>query len=247
MDSWWELGEGMGQRGNELEVWRLTCPFCYEKGNFSLAFHEVKKKPNSSKRLNFDVYQCRNCMGFLHVFWSAGEFSFSGHGLYNFHVLPWPLKAKPEPSENWPEGMKRFWIQAHDSLTNENWDAANLMARSALQFVVREKEAIDGKLFAQINDLATKGVLHPLMKDWAHEVRLLANESAHPEAPVPTDVDPQDVRDPRSLCLPLEERVWGCSSLATFLKREEIADALFASGRISALRLGVNAAELPRR
>jgi len=33
------------------------------------------------------------------------------------------------------------------------------------------------------------------MKDWAHEVRLLANESAHPEAPVPADLDPQDVRE----------------------------------------------------
>jgi Domain of unknown function (DUF4145) len=90
--------------------------------------------------------------------------------------------------------MKRFWIQAHDSLANENWDAANVMARSALQFTVRDS-AIEGKLVAQINDLATKGVLHPLMKDWAHEVRLLANESAHPEAPTPADVTPQDVRN----------------------------------------------------
>ncbi len=33
------------------------------------------------------------------------------------------------------------------------------------------------------------------MKDWANEVRLLANESAHPDAPVPADVTPQDVKD----------------------------------------------------
>jgi hypothetical protein len=55
--------------------------------------------------------------------------------------------------------MRRFWIQAHDSLSNENWDAANTMARSALQFVVLEKGAVDGKLVAQINDLASKGIL----------------------------------------------------------------------------------------
>ena len=47
----------------------------------------------------------------------------------------------------------------------------------------------------QIDDLVKKGVLHPLMKDWADEVRLLANESAHPEAPVPADVTPQDAKD----------------------------------------------------
>ena len=163
MDSWWQLGETSGLQGDKLDVWRLTCPFCNEKGNFSPAFHGEKKKSNSNKRLNFDVYQCRNCMGYVHVFWSAGEFGFPGRNLYSFHVLPWPLKAKPEPSENWPEGMKRFWIQAHDTLTNENWDAANLMARSALQFVVRERGAVGRNLKEQIDDLANKSVLHPLM------------------------------------------------------------------------------------
>jgi Domain of unknown function (DUF4145) len=192
MNSWWELGEGSGFSGNKMEVWRLTCPFCNEKGNFELAYHAEKKKPNSGKRLNFDLYECLNCTGFVHVLWSAAEFSQS---LYSYQVLPWPVKGKPEPSENWPCGMTRFWIQAHDTLTNENWDAANVMARSALQFIVRDKGAVGGNLSAQINDLVTKGILHPLMKDWATEVRLLANESAHPEAPMPADMTPQDVRD----------------------------------------------------
>lgn len=196
MNSWWQLGDGSGFQGNKLEVWRLTCAFCQEKGNFAIAFHGEKKKPNSDKRVNFDVYQCKNCMGYIHVLWSAGEHSsFLGGGLYSFRVLPWPLEAKPEPSENWPEGMKRFWIQAHDSLNQENWDAANVMARSALQFVVRERGAKDAKLKAQIDDLVAKGILHALMKDWAHEIRELANESAHPEAPLPNEVTPEDAKD----------------------------------------------------
>src|ERR1700692_2265076 len=195
MNSWWDLGEGIGLKGAAMEVWRLTCVFCGEKGHFKLAFHGEKKKPNSDKRLNFDVYQCLNCMGYVQVLWSAARHASMGHGLYDFKVLPWPLDAKPEPSEDWPEGMKRFWIQAHDSLTNENWDAANVMARSALQFVVREKKAKGKNLKAQIEDLVAQGVLHPLMKDWADEVRLLANASAHPDAPIPADVTPQDSKD----------------------------------------------------
>ena len=193
-DSWWELGEGVGHDGNTLALWRITCAFCGEKGNFAPAFHGEKKNPNSDKRLNFDVYKCANCSGFVHVLWSAREHSFS-RSLHDFQVLPWPLKSKPEPSENWPEGVKRFWIQAHDSLKNENWDAANVMARSAVQFIVRDKKAAGANLKSQISDLASKGILVPLMKDWADEVRLLANESAHPEAPVPAGVDSQDVRD----------------------------------------------------
>jgi hypothetical protein len=33
------------------------------------------------------------------------------------------------------------------------------------------------------------------MKDWADEVRLLANESAHPDAPIPTNLIPEDAQD----------------------------------------------------
>jgi hypothetical protein len=82
MDSWWELGEGLGDSGNKLDVSRITCAFCGEKGHFSIAFHGEKKKPNSSKRLNFDVYKCDNCSGFVHVLWSAREFP-SMTGLYS--------------------------------------------------------------------------------------------------------------------------------------------------------------------
>lgn len=194
MDSWWELGEGMGYDGTELEVWRLTCAFCGEKGNFQRVFRQQKKKPNSDKRLNFDVYQCHNCASFIHVFWSAGEFASMRGGLYDFKVLPWPLAGKREPSKNWPEGMHRFWVQAHDSLANENWDAAAVMARSALQFVVRDKGAKKGSLKEEIQDLVAKGILHPLMADWSHEVRELGNDSAHP-GPTSEPTDKQDARD----------------------------------------------------
>jgi hypothetical protein len=188
MDSWWDLGEGVGFSGDKPELWRITCAFCGEKGNFALAYHGEKKKANSAKRLNFDLYQCRNCMGFVHVLWSADEFR---SGLYNYKVLPWPLASKPESSENWPQGMRKFWVQAHDSLSRENWDAAAVMARSALQFVAREKGAVGPNLKAEINDLATKGVLHPLMQDWSHEVRELGNDSAHPEVPQAANSAPQ--------------------------------------------------------
>lgn len=193
MDSLWQLGEGMGFQGDKLEVWRITCPFCNESGNFSFAFHGEKKKPNSDNRLNFDVYQCKNCVGFVHVFWSAGE-GF-GRGLYGFRVLPWPLDSKPKPSDNWPDGMKTFWVQAHDSLRRENLDAATVMARSAVQFIARERGAKASKLKGQIDELAAQGVLHPLMKDWAHEVRLLGNDSAHPDPYAQTDVTLENVKD----------------------------------------------------
>jgi len=192
MESWWELGEWSGNSGDTLEVWRLTCPFCYEKGNFALAHHAEKKKANSDKKLNFDLYQCKNCMAYVHVFWSVAEHSI-GHSLYASMVLPWPI-GKAKPSENWPDDVQRFWIQSHDSLRSENWDAAAVMARSAVQVTMRDKGAVGNDLYHEIEDLATKGDLPPLMKDWSHEVRVLGNDSAHPKPKTPPTT-PEDARD----------------------------------------------------
>lgn len=193
MDSWWQLGESSGFPGHELDVWRITCAFCGEKGNFERAFHEHKQKPNSSKRLNFDVYKCKNCMGFVHVLWSAGEFSSGLRGLHAFKILPWAI-GKVEPSENWPDDVQRYWTQAKESLKGESWDAAAIMARSALQVTMRDKGAEGKNLWGEIENLASKGILPPLMKDWSHEIRELGNDSAHPDPKAPP-TDPQDARD----------------------------------------------------
>ena len=102
--------------------------------------------------------------------------------------------GKPEASEDWPPTVQRFWVQAKESLRVETWDAAAIMARSALQFAVRDKGAVGKGLYAQIEDLANKGILHPLMKDRSHEVRELGNDSAHPHTEAPATA-PQDARD----------------------------------------------------
>ena len=96
--------------------------------------------------------------------------------------------------EHWPKDVGRYWLQAHKSATDENWDAAAVMTRSALQIALRQHEAKGNNLNHEIDDLAAKGVLPPHMKDWAHELRDLGNDSAHPE-PSAEPPTPQDVRD----------------------------------------------------
>lgn len=190
--SWWTLGEGHGYRGGELELFRITCPFCMERGNFSTAFHAEKKKSNSDKTLNFDTLECGNCRGYVMVLWSASEYGY-GNSLYNYRVLPWPQNYEKYP-EHWPDTLGRYWIQAKRSLKEENWDAAALMARSALQFALRDHGAKKGSLKSEIADLYSKGILPPNMKDWSEEVRELGNESAHP-SPSAKATDQEDARD----------------------------------------------------
>jgi hypothetical protein len=187
-DSWWDLGESSGYPGAELALDLIACPFCLEAGNFAIEHHAAKKKPNSDKVLNFDTLKCGNCASYVMVLWSASEDSH-----HDFRVLPRPLKLDRFP-KHWPEQIGRFWLQAHRNLSDDNWDAATVMARSALQLALREHNAVGSNLKQEIEDLANKGELPPLMKDWSHHVRELGNDSAHPQPGQPAPA-PRDARD----------------------------------------------------
>jgi Domain of unknown function (DUF4145) len=59
---------------------------------------------------------------------------------------------------------------------------------------MRDKGAVGGNLYSEIEDLATKGDLPPLMRQWSHEIRELGNDSAHPE-PGAAPASQGDARD----------------------------------------------------
>lgn len=189
MDSWWQFGEGSGLRGDKMKQYEVTCPFCREKGNFEVVFEAEKKKPNSNKTLHFDTWKCNSCAAFVQVFWSAAEWG----GLYSYKVQPWPTKVEGFPPY-WPHTVGRYWVQAKRSLADENFDAAVLMARSALQSALRDQGAAGRNLKSEIDDLATKGLLPSIMKEWSNNVRELGNESAHP-SPEQEPTEPLDARD----------------------------------------------------
>jgi hypothetical protein len=68
------------------------------------------------------------------------------------------------------------------------------MARSAVQLVARANGALGKNLNEEIEDLATKGLLLPVMKEWAHEVRELGNDGTHPQ-PGTTGTSEKDAKD----------------------------------------------------
>jgi len=190
LDSWWDLGEWVGHDGESLALYDIECAFCGERGNYSTEFSVEKKKPNSRKSLNFDTLKCGNCASYIQVVWSASS---SGR-MHGRRIQPWPLKITKYP-DHWPESVGRYWLQAKKSLSTEAWDAAALMARSALQIALREENAKGKNLYSEIDDLAQRGILPPIMKEWAHEMRELGNESAHPTA----DQKPTNSRDAQEI------------------------------------------------
>lgn len=165
------LGENSGYDGVKLALYRIECGFCGEKGNWELSHREERK--NSNKTLNYDTYKCVACGNLTMVFWSSGS------RLHDYRTMPVPLNTTNWP-EHWPDGIGRYWLQAQRSIEGGNWDAAALMARSSLQLLLRHEKAEGGSLMKEIDDLAKKGLIPPIVKEWGHELRELGNEAAHP-------------------------------------------------------------------
>lgn len=185
--SWWDLGEWSGHMGTSLANYKITCAFCGERGNWELAYHAEKKKPNSRKTINFDTLKCGNCAAFAMVLWSAGD------QLHDYKVLPWPLTRETFP-EHWPAEIGRYWLQAKRNIDQENWDAAAIMAGSAMQLALRSNGANGNTFQEEVKDLAAKGILPPIIVEWADEVRWLRNPAAHP-SPGQGPTDPRDAND----------------------------------------------------
>jgi hypothetical protein len=152
-------------------------------GNFERE-HHLERENADGKKLNYDTFKCNNCGNFTMVFWSASD------SLHDYRTVPWPRQTTTFPS-HWPNDVGRYWLQARRSLDGKNLDAAVLMARSAIQLVARLQNAAGKNLKEEIDNLAQKGLLPPVMHEWSHEVRALGNDSAHPtpgnEGPAATD------------------------------------------------------------
>jgi hypothetical protein len=101
--------------------------------------------------------------------------------MHDRKVVPWPIGGPSSHPKHWPDEVGRFWLQAHRNLRDSNFDAACVMARSALQVALRHHEAKGSNLKQEIADLGAKGLLPPIIREWADNVRELGNDSAHPK------------------------------------------------------------------
>jgi hypothetical protein len=192
--SWWDIGEWSGTHGDKLATHQITCAFCGEKGNFETIAHLERQKPGGGRKvLNYDTLKCGHCGNLMFAFWSAAAMSLGGRGIHSYRLLPWHRRTDQFP-EHWPDDVGHYWLEARRSIEGKNWTAAALMARSAIQLVARSHGAKGKNLKEEIDDLAANGLILPIMKEWAHEVRVLANEGTHPK-PGTTGTPERDAKD----------------------------------------------------
>jgi hypothetical protein len=191
---WWDLGEWSGYPGHALTTHRIPCAFCGVEGNFETVQHLERKKPSSSRKLlNYDTLKCGNCGNFMFAFWSASEYGHGSGAMHDYQVLPWHRSTTNYP-KHWPDDVGHYWVEARRCIEGRNWTAAALMARSAVQLVVRSHGGKGNNLKQEIDDLADQSLILPIMKDWSHEVRELANEGTHPQ-PGSVGTNEKDAKD----------------------------------------------------
>ena len=193
LESWWDLGEHVGVSGHEWHVGSVTCPHCLRQGNFRTEFKSALTNESLHKTMNFVVLKCNDCVMSCFVMWSASRGGYSG--MHGYRVYPPTLKAEPKAPEHWPPQVGVAWEQARKAISTKSWDAAAAMAGRALQALTRGHfKAKPASLEKEIDELGDKGILPVGMVEWAHEIRLLRNIGAHPDA-LEESVDATDAKD----------------------------------------------------
>ena len=61
------------------------------------------------------------------------------------------------------------------------WIAATIMARKSIELAVNDFGGEGKDLFTKINDLASRNIITPALREWAHTIRDIGNAGAHKE------------------------------------------------------------------
>jgi hypothetical protein len=111
--------------------------------------------------------------------------------------------------------MRDNLIEAKKCAAINCFCAAAIMARRAVQSAAKQLSAVGGDLRAQIDDLKTKGKITMELAEWAHAVRWIGNDGAHPNA---TEVTKGDAEDAVELAEQLLHHVYVTPAIAAAQK-----------------------------
>lgn len=117
----------------------------------------------------------------------------TGPPYYDPVIYPTP---QPEPTDERVYDVSRHALdEARRCFTVEAYNACAAMARRAIQAAVLQKGAPDRRLVEQIDLLADQGLITRDLAAWAHEVRFIGNDGAHP----PDNATEEEAKDAMDL------------------------------------------------
>lgn len=173
----------MARLGNQLELNR--CPHCgvdMPSLNQSSRFETADYK-NENPRV-WVAYTCTRCGGVI----TAASTKTNNRVI---EIYP----ALKEIDETIPGRAKEYLEQAFNSINAPA--GAVMLAASSVDSMLKEKGLKDGTLYSRIEQAVTEHLITKEMSEWAHAVRLDANEQRHADnsSPLPTTEDAKRVID----------------------------------------------------
>ncbi len=125
-------------------------------------------------RRRWQVYVCTVCGGA--VLAGAKIISAGGHAVVSGFISE-IYPGESELSEAIPDRARSFLSQARESLHAP--DGSVMVAASAVDAMLKAKGFRDGSLYSRIDKAAEDHVITKEMAQWAHQVRLDANDPRH--------------------------------------------------------------------
>lgn len=168
-----------------------NCPHCgTAHPTLQRVWHSQQPRPRADEKRTsiWAAFSCTTCGGVVSVRGQPGEVA--GNALVDA-IFP----AAWEAHAAIPAAVARYLKQAKQTLSNT--DASVLMSAAAIDAMLKDKGLHEGTLYARIDQAVAKGLITQGMADWAHRVRLDANNSRHADggSPEPLDDDAQRAFD----------------------------------------------------
>jgi hypothetical protein len=164
---------------NPTQLDLARCPHCGVMRPYAncLASFETNNFQQTNPRVWF-VYKCNSCGG---VITAAGR-------AVN-HPVHQLFPQSQEISADVPERAREYLKQAVESLSSPAGSV--MLCASAVDAMLRAKGLSTGTLYSRIDEAAKTHLITDAMAQWAHQVRLDANEQRHADdsAPLPEEKD----------------------------------------------------------
>lgn len=100
-------------------------------------------------------------------------------GVVSFRGIHWWPLPQAHLSSDVPSDIANVFAEAVTALSANCPRASAVMSRRTLEAITVDKGETKGSLAERLNNLGTKGILHPTLSEWAKEVRLVGNSGAH--------------------------------------------------------------------
>lgn len=160
------------------------CPQCnIARPRLSKSYHSFTATHSGKNPRCWAVYLCDTCGGAILTM-------AKGKALGEV-VKYWPQTDNVH--ETVPDRAREFLSQAIASIHSPA--GAVMLTASAVDAMLKEKGYKDGNLNSRINKAASEHLITAEMAEWAHEIRLDANDQRHSDdnAPLPDEADAQKV------------------------------------------------------